>query len=163
MANKVIRAGEAEVFQLQLNEQYGRLVLRDSHEDLISLYESDGSTPNKWTVDSVTEDQPDPSPWTNMVFSMTFESPEPEPEPDPGPSTSPAPTPAPDSDREQDRSSWRADPRPAESPSKPQDGAQEQPQEEPQAITLTNGRTVLTAPDGLYWAGYKARGNSHKG
>ena len=155
-----------------LNDYYGRLILRDSHAALLALYAPDGLTPNKWAVDTITEEESfGPDRDTKMIFSMTFAEPAPvepdpepeEPDPTPTPEPEPEPTPTPEPDPEP-----TPEPTPTPEPATPStyrpSSGHSRPavtvEEEPKEITLTNGRAVLKAPEAGYWAGYV---NGHAG
>lgn len=157
--------GDDEAEDDVLNDYHGRLILRDNHAALLALYAPDGLTPNKWAVDTITEDDFGPDRDTKMIFTMTFAEPAPEPDPEPEPEPTPTPTPEPD-----------PEPTPTPAPSSDPDPEPDTPstyrpsggytppavavEEEAKEITLTNGKAVLKAPEAPYWAGYE---NAHAG
>lgn len=119
-----------------VSEYRGRLALMDDHAALTALFAPDGLIPNKWTVDTFTEDTSDPAAYSNIVFSMSFSSSE---EPDPEPTPEPEPEPAPD-------------------PViiyKTIEKIVTVPEPEADPVIMTNGKAVLKAPEALYWDGYE--------
>lgn len=115
-----------------VNEYQGRLALMDDHNALVALYAPYGLTPNKWTVDTFMDDSSDKP---NMVFSMTFaaNAPEPSPEPEPTPEATSEPT-----------IIYRTH---------TVEKVIKEPEAEP--ATITNGKAILKAPEGVFWTGYE--------
>lgn len=121
-----------------VNDYQGRLALMDNHEALVALYAPYGLIPNKWAVDTFEDEY---SAKSHMVFSMTFANPEPEPDPEPTPEPDPEPEPTPTPD-----------------PViiyKTIEKIVTVPEPEADPVTITNGKAVLQAPEGVYWIGYE--------
>lgn len=120
-----------------VNGRWGQLALFDDHDALVALYESEGLTPNKWTVDTFFEDTDIDKTEPYMVFSMTFTTDDPEPSPEPEPTPEPTPEPEP-------VIIYKTH-------------VVEKLVKEPEAkpATITNGKAVLKAPDADFWTGYE--------